>query len=96
MGLVVVFQELKSTLIGAVLVCGVMLAGPLTTQASPADPFAALSAKAADAAAKPKPRVWVSERNAAALNGPKIKQQPLDLAATAPADFGDWENETLR
>jgi hypothetical protein len=95
---VVSFQELKSLVIGVVLVCGVMLAGPLTSHASPADPFAVTAAKASPA--KPqaaiKPRADAAERRNATLSAPKISQTAFDLTATKAHDFGDWDHETLR
>jgi hypothetical protein len=91
------FQELKSLMIGVVLVCGVMLAGPLTSHASPVDPFAVTPVKVADAPkAKLKPRASVSERFGALLGSPKVSQKSFDLAATNAADFGDWDHDAPR
>jgi hypothetical protein len=92
-------HELKSLSVGVVLVCGVMLAGPLTSQASPADPFAVSSAKALDATkaeAKPKPRIWLAERFGAMLSAPKVSHKSLDLTTTSAQDFGDWDSEARR
>jgi hypothetical protein len=95
--MLVSFQELKSLMIGVVLVCGVMLAGPLTSHASPADPFAAAPVKVADVGkAKVKPRASVSERFGALLGNPKVSQKSFDLTATTATDFGDWDQEVSR
>ncbi len=93
-GMLVIFQELKSLMIGVVLVCGVMLAGPLTSHASPVDPFAVKPVKAADAEkARVKPRVLITERVGAMLGSPKVSVKSLDLTLVAATDFGDWEHD---
>jgi hypothetical protein len=87
---------MKSLFIGVVLVCGVMLAGPLTSHASPVDPFAVSPVKVADAGkvqAKAKPRVALVERFAAILDAPKVSQKSFDLTETTANDFGDWDQE---
>jgi hypothetical protein len=97
--MIVSLQELKSLLIGVILVCGVMLAGPLTSHASPVDPFALLSTTAemanagTKAGAKTKPRLALTERFSSLLGAPKVSQTTLDLTATTATDFGDWDDE---
>jgi hypothetical protein len=76
-------------LIGVAMVFGVMLVGPLTTQASPAG-AAKLSEKG-----QPKQRVWLAERFAAMLAAPKVTQKLLDLKSVQPHEFGDLEPETV-
>jgi hypothetical protein len=93
------FHELKSLMVGVVLICGVMLAGPLTSQASPADPFAVSSAKTVVAArteTSPKPRVRLAERFSAMLSAPKVRQSSFDLTAISSQDFGDWDADARR
>jgi hypothetical protein len=92
LGARVTLQDCKSLLLGVVLVCGVMLAGPLTSQASPSDPFGAVSGQGA----KPKPRVWIAERFGAMLSGTKVTQTAFDLGATTTRDFGDWDEAVRR
>jgi hypothetical protein len=101
-GLPVSFQDFRPLMIGVVLVCGVMLAGPLTSHASAADPFATAPfatgpTKTADAD-KPKsqPRVSLVERFSGMLSTPKVSQKSFDLNATAAADFGDWDQDAPR
>jgi hypothetical protein len=95
--MLVSFQELKPLLIGVVLVCGVMLAGPLTSHASPADPFAVGPVKVAEAGkAKLKPRFSISERFGAMLDQPKVSQKSFDLTTITATDFGDWEQDVPR
>ena len=91
-------QELKSLLIGVVLVCSVMLAGPLNSHASPADPFNVSSANATNATkvVKAKRRAGLAERFGTMVNVPKVNQVSFDLSAPTATDFGDWEHETLR
>jgi hypothetical protein len=95
--MLVSFQELKSLLFGVVLVCGVMLAGPLTSHASPADPFAVTPVKVADAVkAKSKPRASIGERFGAMLGSPKVSQTSFDLTLISATDFGDWDQDAPR
>jgi hypothetical protein len=95
-GLLVSFQDFKSLIIGVILVCGVMLAGPLTSHASAADPFSATPAKIAEGKPKAKPRVSLVERFAGMASAPKVSHKSLDLTATAAADFGDWDQDVPR
>jgi hypothetical protein len=90
----VTFHECKSILLGVVLVCGVMLAGPLTSQASPVDPLSARAAKLAVAAKQP-PRVWLAERFGTMLAAPKVTQKSFDLSKVQPQDFGDSEPDAV-
>ena len=88
------FQDLKSLVVGVLMVIGVMLAGPLTTHASPADPFARPPSKSVSVA---KPLVKAKSPTAAtALTAPNIRQMAWDLTTTTAQDFGDWEQEILR
>jgi hypothetical protein len=90
-------QELKSLTIGVVLVCGVMLAGPLTSHASPADPFAVTPVKVANVGkAKAKPHLSMGERFGAIIGSPKVNQTAFDLTATTARDFGDWDQDVPR
>jgi hypothetical protein len=86
----VTLHECKSMLVGVALVCGVMLLGPLKSQASPADGFASSSAKLADKG-QPKHRVWLAERFGTMLAAPKVTQKTFDLSTISPQDFGDSE-----
>jgi hypothetical protein len=96
-GLLVNFQDLKSLMIGVILICGVMLAGPLTSHASAADPFAVAPLKIADAGkTKLKPRLSLVERFGGMVSTPKVSQKSFDLTATAATDFGDWDQDAPR
>jgi hypothetical protein len=96
-GLPMSFQDFKPLMIGVVLVCGVMLAGPLTSHASAADPFATGPTKTADDdKPKLKPRVSLVGRFSGMLSTPKVSQKSFDLNATAAADFGDWDQDAPR
>jgi hypothetical protein len=91
------FQDLKSMMIGVVLVFGVMLAGPLTTQASPSNQSYRLNiAKPSDATVRAKPRAVMVERFGSMLGAPKLKSGPLDMTTSSAQDFGDWEPDSIR
>jgi hypothetical protein len=96
-GLLVSFQDFKSLMIGVVLVCGVMLAGPLSSHASSADGFAVTTAKFVESGkVRQKPRVSLTERFGALLGNPKVSQKSFDLTATTATDFGDWDQGAPR
>jgi hypothetical protein len=87
----VTFHECKSMLVGVVLVCGVVLVGPLKSQASPVGASSSPTATKLADKAQPKHRVWLAERFGTMLAAPKVTHQTFDLSATLPQDFGDSE-----
>jgi hypothetical protein len=93
----VTLQELKPLSIGVVLVLGIMLAGPLTSQASPAARGVERYAVSADAGLlrTPKPRGILSWFGAVSAP-PTQKSKALDLAARSPQDFADWDRDDRR